>query len=224
MHLLLVEDDIKTARFIQSELEKHNHTVELVRDGLTGAALARERHYDLLIVDRMLPDIDGASMIKELRLDKVNTPTIVLSAMDGINHRVDGLEAGADDYLVKPFAFEELYARICALARRPPAQESITTFQVRGLELDLISRKVSYKGKELDLQSTEYRLLEYLMRRKGQVVTRAMLLEGVWDFNFDPKTSIVETHISRLRAKIEMICPETIISTVRGAGYCVNDS
>lgn len=224
MKLLLVEDDKKTAQFIQAELIKKEHSVDLVLNARAGSRLARERAYDVLIIDRMLPDFDGATIIQELRKDKVDTPIIILSAMDGINHRVEGLEAGADDYLVKPFAFEELYARICTLARRPPMQDTGTVISVGGLELDIATRIVSYEGKEIELQSTEYRLLEFLMRRTGQVVTRTMLLEGVWDFSFDPKTSIVETHVSRLRAKLESICPHAIINTVRGSGYLINDA
>lgn len=223
MKLLLIEDDPKVAQFIKAELLQKDHSIELTQSGLEGGKLARKGEYDVLIIDRMLPDTDGATVIKELRRDKIDTPIIVLSAMDGINHRVDGLEAGADDYLVKPFAFEELYARICTLVRRRPVQDPGTALRVSGLELDLVTRKVSYEGRELELQTTEYRLLEFLMRRTGQVVTRGMLLEGVWDFSFDPKTSLVETHVSRLRNKLESICPKTIIHTVRGSGYRIDE-
>lgn len=224
MNFLVVEDDKQTALFIQSELLKRKHCVDLVFSSQEGEKLAREHYYDVLIIDRMLPDGDGASLVQGLRRDRIDTPILVLSAMDGIHHRVDGLEAGADDYLVKPFAFEELYARLCALARRPPIQDSSTVIRIQGLKLDLLTRKIAYEEQEIELQPTEYRLLEYLMRRPGQIVTRAMLLEGVWDFSFDPKTSIVETHVSRLRTKLESICPHIIISTVRGSGYLINDA
>ena len=171
----------------------------------------------------MLPDADGAEIVRSLRKDNIQTPALLLTAMDGIDDRVEGLNAGADDYLVKPFAFAELHARVCSLARRPPLKEVATHLQVNGLKMDILKRRVTFHGTPVELQATEFRLLEFLLRRAGQVVTRTMLLEGVWDFNFDPKTSIVETHISRLRAKLDAVSEEQLIKTIRGSGYLIDE-
>lgn len=223
MKLLVIEDDKKTADFIRSGLAEAGYVVDCAESGEDGGWLAREGAYDVLIVDRMLPDADGAEIVRSLRGDNVQTPALLLTAMDGIDDRVEGLNAGADDYLVKPFAFAELHARVCSLARRPPLKEVATHLQVNGLKMDILKRRVTFHGTPVELQATEFRLLEFLLRRAGQVVTRTMLLEGVWDFNFDPKTSIVETHISRLRAKLDAVSKEQLIKTIRGSGYLIDE-
>ena len=223
MKLLVIEDDKKTADFIRSGLTEAGYVVDCAESGEDGGWLAREGAYDVLIVDRMLPDADGAEIVRSLRGDNVQTPALLLTAMDGIDDRVEGLNAGADDYLVKPFAFAELHARVCSLARRPPLKEVATHLQVNGLKMDILKRRVTFHGTPVELQATEFRLLEFLLRRAGQVVTRTMLLEGVWNFNFDPKTSIVETHISRLRAKLDAVSKEQLIKTIRGSGYLIDE-
>ena len=223
MKLLVIEDDKKTADFIRSGLTEAGYVVDCAESGEDGGWLAREGAYDVLIVDRMLPDADGAEIVRSLRGDNVQTPALLLTAMDGIDDRVEGLNAGADDYLVKPFAFAELHARVCSLARRPPLKEVATHLQVNGLKMDILKRRVTFHCTPVELQATEFRLLEFLLRRAGQVVTRTMLLEGVWDFNFDPKTSIVETHISRLRAKLDAVSEEQLIKTIRGSGYLIDE-
>lgn len=223
MKLLVIEDDKKTADFIRSGLNEAGYVVDCAENGEDGGWLAREGNYDVLIVDRMLPDTDGAEIVRSLRGDNIQTPALLLTAMDGIDDRVEGLNAGADDYLVKPFAFAELHARVCSLARRPPLKEVTTHLQVNGLEMDVLKRRVTFHGTPVELQATEFRLLEFLLRRAGQVVTRTMLLEGVWDFNFDPKTSIVETHISRLRAKLDAVSNQQLIKTIRGSGYLIDE-
>lgn len=222
MKLLLVEDDKATADFIVRGLKEHGHITDHADNGLDGLMLAQEGHYDVLILDRMLPRLDGLALLRTLRDAGNPTPVIMLTAMGSIEDRVTGLGAGAEDYLVKPFAFAELYARIGALARRPPLNKHVTMLSVSDLEMDLLKRKVTRAGQVLDLQPTEFKLLEFLLRHAGQVVTRTMLLEGVWDFHFDPKTNIVETHISRLRAKVDRDFDAALIQTVRGAGYRID--
>jgi two-component system OmpR family response regulator len=222
MKLLLVEDDKATADFIVRGLKEHGHSTDHADNGLEGLMLAQEGHYDVLILDRMLPRLDGLALLRTLRDAGNPTPVIMLTAMGSIEDRVTGLGAGAEDYLVKPFAFAELYARIGSLARRPPLNKNITKLAVADLEMDLLKRKVTRAGQVLDLQPTEFKLLEFLLRHAGQVVTRTMLLEGVWDFHFDPKTNIVETHISRLRAKVDREFDVALIQTVRGAGYRID--
>jgi two-component system OmpR family response regulator len=219
MKLLVIEDDPQTAAFVRSSLEECGHVVDSVADGREGLLLAADSEYDVMIVDRMLPGIDGLGVIKTLRAAGVKTPALVLSALDRIDDRVAGLEAGSDDYLVKPFSFAELMARVNALARRPPLVDTPTVLRVADLEMDLLRRAVTRAGRHIELQPKEFRLLEYLMRHAGQVVTRTMLLEQVWDFHFDPRTSMVETHISRLRGKIDKGFHVELIHTVRGAGY-----
>jgi len=219
--ILVVEDDAETAAYIARGLREAGHVVDHAPDGQEGLFLATGGAYDVMVVDRMLPRLDGVSLIRALRAAKVATPALFLTARSGVGDRVEGLEAGGDDYLVKPFAFAELLARINALARRPPPREETTVLRVGDLEMDLIRRTVTRAGRRIELQPREFRLLEYLMRRAGQVVTRTMLLEGVWDFHFDPKTSVVETHISRLRAKIDKGFEHELIHTVRGAGYVI---
>ena len=222
MKILVVEDDNETAEYIHRGLSEAGHLVDRAADGREGLILASGGGYDALVVDRMLPKLDGLGLVRALRAAGVKTPALFLTARAGVGDRVEGLEAGGDDYLVKPFAFAELAARLNALARRPPLQGGEpTVLRVGDLEMDLLRRTVARAGRRIELQPREFRLLEYLMRRPGQVATRTMLLEGVWDFHFDPKTSVVETHISRLRAKVDRDFGPELIHTVRGAGYAI---
>ena len=218
MKILLIEDDRETAGHIVHALENQGHSVEQVHDGIEGLARARAGEYSALIVDRMLPGVDGLSLVKQLRVDGRQTPVLFLTTMSGLDDRVEGLEGGGDDYLVKPFAFSELLARVNAITRRHGEGEP-TKLRVADLEMDLIRRTASRSGKSIDLQPQEFRLLEYLLRNAGRVVTRAMLLENVWDLHFDPRTNIVETHLSRLRSKIDRGFGAELIHTVRGSGY-----
>ncbi|MGH6985805.1 MAG: winged helix-turn-helix domain-containing protein [Caulobacteraceae bacterium] len=219
MKLLLVEDDAATASWLKRALSEAGNAVDLARVGRDGLLLAAGETYDVIILDRMLPEIDGLSILRTIRAAKVKTPVLLLTAVGGIDDRVEGLEAGADDYLVKPFAMAELLARVNALARRPPPQETTTRLTLADLEVDLLARSVVRAGTRVELQPREFQLLEYLLRNAGRVVTRTMLLEGVWDFHFDPRTNIVETHISRLRGKLNRGGARDLIHTVRGAGY-----
>ena len=219
MKVLVVEDDLRSSEFIQRGLRENGHVVHHAENGKDGLSLAASGKYDALIVDRMLPELDGLSIVKMLRAAENHVPVLFLTAMGGIDDRVEGLESGADDYLVKPFALAELVARIGALTRRSPMSAVQTAFQVGDLEMDLLKRVVTRGGKPIDLQPQEFKLLEYLMRSEGRVVTRTMLLENVWDFHFDPQTSVVETHISRLRAKIDKGFAVELLKTIRGAGY-----
>ncbi len=219
MKLLLIEDDERMAEFILRGLKEHGHVAEHAANGKDGLFLAASEKYDAVIADRMLPGLDGLSIVKMLRATGNHVPTLFLTTMCGIDDRVEGLEAGADDYLVKPFAFAELLARLGALMRRPPVNDVKTTLRVGELEIDLLKRIVTRAGKVVDLQPQEFKLLEYLMRSEGRVVTRTMLLENVWDFHFDPQTSVVETHISRLRAKIDKGFGTEMLKTMRGVGY-----
>ncbi|GGF49625.1 DNA-binding response regulator [Aliidongia dinghuensis] len=221
MKILLIEDDRETADYVTQGLSEEGHNVTIAADGRDGLFRAAGESWDLLIVDRMLPGLDGLSLVKTLRGGQVTTPILFLTTLGGIDDRVSGLNAGGDDYLIKPFAFAELVARVAALGRRPPAPVAQTTIRVGDLEIDLLSRIVRRGGEEITVQPREFRLLEYLMRHAGQVVTRTMLLENVWDFHFDPRTNIVETHISRLRGKVDKGFDAELIHTVRGAGYCL---
>jgi two-component system OmpR family response regulator len=223
--ILLVEDDAETADYVARGLTEAGHVVDRCADGRQGLFLASAGSHDALVLDRMLPGLDGLGVLRALRAAGVATPALLLTARAGVGDRVEGLEAGADDYLVKPFAFAELLARLNALHRRPPLQRSAepTTLRVADLEMNLIRRTVTRAGQRIELQPREFRLLEYLMRRPGRVVTRTMLLEGVWDFSFDPRTSVVETHISRLRAKLDRGFGRELIHTVRGTGYVIRD-
>lgn len=224
VRLLLVEDDDEAARFIVNGLERHNYSVERTSNGKHGLFLALRGKYDVLVIDRMLPGLDGLNIVKMLRAAGNRAPAIFLTTMSGINDRVEGLDAGADDYLVKPFALAELLARITALLRRPPLSGVGSILRARDLEMDLFKRTVRRAGRVVELQPQEFRLLEYLIRNKDRVVTRSMLLESVWDFDFDPETSVVETHISRLRAKIDKGFDGDLLHTVRGVGYCLREN
>lgn len=219
MKILIIEDDPETAAYIANGLKEHGNTVDHASNGRDGLFLAAGESYDVLIVDRMLPGLDGLGIVKTIRGAGVGTPVLFLTTLGGIDDRVEGLEAGGDDYLVKPFAFAELLARVNALARRPPMTAVETTLRVADLEMDLLKRTVVRAGRRIDLQPQEFKLLEYLMRHEGRVVTRTMLLENVWEFHFDPQTSVVETHVSRLRGKIDRGFDAELIHTVRGSGY-----
>ncbi len=219
MIVLLVEDDTETAAYISRSLKEHGHVVNHAATGREGLLLATQSHHDVLIVDRMLPGMDGLALVKTLRGTGHAAPILLLTTLSGIDDRVEGLNAGADDYLVKPFAFSELLARLNALARRPPPAQVQTTLQVGDLKVDLLRRRVTRGGEVIDLQPREFQLLEFLMRHADQIVTRTMLLEGVWEFHFDPKTNVVETHISRLRSKVDRGRHPELIHTIRGAGY-----
>ena len=203
MRILLIEDDRQTATYVAKGLTEDGHVVDVLDDGRDGLVHATSEPYDLIIVDRMLPGVDGLTMVKTLRATGSKAPILMLTSLGGVDDRVSGLEAGADDYVVKPFAFSELQARVNALARRPPMRSEEAVLRAGDLEMDLISRNVRRSGQVIELQPREFRLLEVLLRNKGRIVTRTMLLERVWDFHFDPKTSVVETHISRLRAKVD---------------------
>lgn len=220
MRILLVEDDPETAEYLKEGLRAENHELHVAGDGRSGLLRAAGEPWNLLIIDRMLPGLDGLALVRTLRTSGIATPVLFLTTMGGIDDRVTGLNAGGDDYLVKPFAFAELLARVNALGRRPQSVAVETVLRVADLEMDLLARTVKRAGQEVDLQPREFRLLEYLMRHAGQVVTRTMLLEGVWNFSFDPRTNIVDSHISRLRSKVDRVRPE-LIHTIRGAGYCV---
>lgn len=219
MKVLLVEDDAETAGYIVNGLTEQGLVVDHAETGRDGLVLAAAESYDVMIVDRMLPGLDGLAIVITLRGAGVKTPVLFLTTMSGVEDRVEGLEAGGDDYLVKPFAFSELLARVHALARRPPLSAEETVLKVADLEMDLIRRTVARGGQPIELQPREFRLLEYLMRNAGRIVTRTMLLEQVWEFHFDPKTNVVETHISRLRSKVDKPFRRELIHTVRGAGY-----
>ncbi|MGV6802933.1 MAG: winged helix-turn-helix domain-containing protein [Ruegeria sp.] len=219
MRILVVEDDVETAEYICKGLSALGHVCEHVPDGKQGFLTALDEDFDVMVVDRMLPGLDGLTLVKSIRGANIETPILFLSAMDKVDDRVDGLEAGADDYLVKPFAFSELSARVAVLHRRPPLQSEPTLLQVADLEVDLMKHRVRRSGTTIALQPREYRLLVYLMQNPGRVLTRTMLLEAVWDFHFDPKTNVVETHVSRLRNKVDKPFDTDLIHTVRGAGY-----
>jgi two-component system OmpR family response regulator len=223
MRILVVEDDPETAAYVSKGLAEAGHAAEIVADGRDGLAQAMGEEYDILVVDRMLPGLDGLSLVRALRAAGQKVPVLFLTSLGGIDDRVDGLNVGGDDYLVKPFAFSELMARINALARRPHMRDKETVLQVGDLEMDLIARRVTRGADVIDLQPREFRLLEVLMRNKGRVLTRTMLLERVWSFHFEPKTSVVETHISRLRTKVDRPYARELIHTVRGCGYTIHD-
>jgi two-component system OmpR family response regulator len=223
MRLLIVEDDRDAAEYLRKALREAGHVAELAPDGEVCLAAAVDGEFDVLVVDRMLPKRDGLSVISELRTRGNKTPVLILSALGQVDDRVAGLRAGGDDYLAKPYAFSELLARVEALTRRTTQQSGDTVYRVGDLELDRLSHRVTRDGKEIPLQPREFRLLEYLMRHAGQVVTRTMLLENVWDYHFDPQTNVIDVHVSRLRAKVDKGFDVTLLHTVRGAGYMIRD-
>ncbi|WP_293794974.1 response regulator transcription factor [uncultured Bosea sp.] len=225
MRLLIVEDDAEAAAYLTKALREVGHVADHAADGLEGYAMAEGGGYDVLVVDRMLPRLDGLSLIRSLREQKDETPALILSALAQVDDRVKGLRAGGDDYLPKPYAFSELLARVEVLARRrgAPASEP-TTYRVGELVLDRLAHRVTREGQEVVLQPREFRLLEYLMKHAGQVVTRTMLLENVWDYHFDPQTNVIDVHVSRLRAKVDKGFEPPMIHTIRGAGYMVRDN
>jgi two-component system OmpR family response regulator len=223
MRLLVIEDDKETAQFLQKALRESGHTADLAGDGESGLSLAQGAAYDALIVDRMLPKLDGLTVVKTLRTEGNRTPVLILSALGDVDDRVKGLRAGGDDYLTKPYAFSELLARIEALGRRVVPEEQETRYAVGDLVLDRLSHRVTRGGEHILLQPREYRLLEYLMKNAGQVVTRTMLLEHVWDYHFDPQTNVIDVHVSRLRSKIDKTFDKPLLHTVRGAGYMISE-
>jgi two-component system OmpR family response regulator len=219
MRILVIEDDPQTALYLRKGLEEGGYIVDWTADGRDGLFMAASERYDLIVADRMLPGTDGLSIVKVLRSQSIRTPVMILSALGQVDDRVRGLEAGADDYLVKPYAFSELMARVEALLRRGTGFAPDTVLRVGDLEMNLLSRSVARGGQEIELKPREFRLLEYLMRHAGQVVTRTMLLEAVWDYHFDPQTNVIDVHISRLRQKIDKGFRRPLLHTVRGAGY-----
>ena len=226
MRILLIEDDPETSRFIRKGLEEAGHVLDHAGDGKQGLLLALDAEHDVLVVDRMLPGLDGLSIVRSLRAAGRDTPVLVLSALGEVDDRVEGLRAGGDDYLVKPFALAELSARLEALVRRRSGGSDrgaapVTRLIVADLAMDLLARTVKRAGRAIELKPREFRLLEHLMRHAGQVVTRTMLLEAVWDYHFDPQTNIIDVHVSRLRRKIDRDRGPPLIHTVRGAGYVI---
>ena len=223
MRILIIEDDRDAAQYLAKGLRESGHSAELAEDGRDGLLRAAVEPFDVLIVDRMLPNLDGLSLVQHLRKTGHATPVLFLSALGEVDDRVRGLRAGGDDYLAKPYAFSELLARIENLGRRRDQRAAATRLKVADLELDLLSRKASRAGQAIDLQPREFQLLETLMRHAGQVMTRTMLLEQVWNYHFDPQTNVIDVHISRLRQKIDRGFEPPLIHTVRGAGYCVRE-
>jgi len=220
MNILVIEDNEETAAYIASGLQQAGHTITVAADGPQGLLTLRRGHFDLLIVDRLLPGLDGLTVVQLLREQGMNLPVLFLSALDGVNDRVKGLNAGGDDYLVKPFALSELQARVAALGRRKTKE---ILLRAGDLEMNLITRRVSRGETEIELLPREWELLEYLLSNKGRLVTKKMLLEKIWGFHFDPRTNVVETHVSRLRQKIDKGFAVELIVTVRGSGYQIND-
>ena len=227
MRILLIEDDPETSRFIRKGLSEAGHVLDLAGDGRQGLLLALDAEHDAVVVDRMLPGLDGLSIVRSLRAAGRTTPVLVLSALGEVDDRVEGLRAGGDDYLVKPFALAELSARLEALVRRRDAAAGTTApatrLAVADLEMDLLARTVKRAGQAIEIKPREFRLLEHLMRHPGQVVTRTMLLEAVWDYHFDPQTNVIDVHVSRLRRKIDRDFGRPLIHTVRGAGYMIRE-
>ncbi len=224
MHILLIEDDQSVAEFVEKGFIDKGQIITHAATGTDGLGLAKDEVYDAIIIDRMLPEIDGLSIVKALRDEGDTTPILILSALGEVSDRIDGLKVGADDYLAKPFDFEELYTRIEVLVRRRDIDSPVTRLKVADLELDLLAHEVQRAGQKLSLQPREFRLLEYLMRNAGQIVTRTMLLENVWDYHFDPQTNVIDVHVSRLRQKIDKDFDKPLLHTVRGSGYVLNTS
>lgn len=224
MRVLVIEDDADVASYLNKGLKESGYTVDLADNGKDGLHMALEEQYDLLIVDRMLPGLDGINVVKRLRAEEKTTPVLFLSALGEVDDRVQGLKAGGDDYLVKPFSFSELLARVESLLRRTQNQSDvITSLKVADMEMDLLARTVKRSGQKIDLQPREFRLLEYFMRNPDQVLTRTMLLEKVWDYHFDPQTNVIDVHISRLRSKIDKDFDAQLLHTVRGSGYILRE-
>src|SRR5579884_1036602 len=221
MKVLVVEDDRETAAYLVKGLSESGYTVDHAADGREGLFMSSSGDYDAIILDRMLPSMDGLAVLGALRAAKIGTPALILSALGSVDDRVKGLRAGGDDYLVKPFAFSELRARVEALLRRGAPAPTATKLRVADLEMDLLTRTVRRGGKPIDLLPREFQLLEYLMRNAGHVVTRTMLLENVWDYHFDPQTNVIDVHVSRLRQKIDKSFERPLLHTIRGAGYCL---
>ena len=219
MRILIAEDDRETAEFIQRGLEELGHNPAIAANGIDALHMLSTEQFDVAVIDRMLPGLDGLSVVRRARTADIELPVLLLTALGRIEDRVDGLEAGADDYLVKPFAFSELAARVNALARRKPLQPEVTRLDRAGIQMDLLKRQVTRDGTPIPLQPREFRLLEELMREDGKIVTRTMLLERVWSYHFDPQTNIVDTHISRLRSKLNEGAKADAIETIRGVGY-----
>jgi two-component system OmpR family response regulator len=219
MKLLLIEDDARAAEYVSNGLRESGHSVDHAADGAEGLTLALAGRYDVIVADRMLPYIDGLAVVQALRAQGIGTPILILSALAKVDDRVKGLRAGGDDYLTKPFAFAELLARIEVLQRRATVAEPVTQLRVADLEMNLVTRKVTRGGQPVELTDREFRLLEYLMRHHGQVVTRTMLLENVWDLHFDPQTNVIDVHVSRLRKALDRAGAPRLIHTVRGSGY-----
>jgi len=224
MRILVIEDDSTVSQYIFSGLQSSGHNVTIANEGLKGLSVANKETFDAMVVDRMLPGMDGLTLIETIRKAGNSTPVLILSALSDVDDKVQGLKAGGDDYLTKPFAFLELLARIEALVRRSSIQEDTTSLQVDDLYIDLISRKVLRQDLEVKLKPREFQLLEYMMRNKGQIVTRAMLLQAVWNYHFDPQTNVIDVHISRLRQKIDKDFSVSLIHTVRGVGYVLGSS
>jgi two-component system OmpR family response regulator len=223
VRILIAEDDKETAQFIQRGLEQLGHNPVVAENGIDALHLLSTEQFDVAVIDRMLPGMDGLSVVRRARTADIELPVLLLTALGRIEDRVSGLEAGADDYLVKPFAFSEFAARVNALARRRPLQPEVTKLELAGIQMDLLKRQVTRDGTPILLQPREFRLLEELMREGGKVVTRTMLLERVWNYHFDPQTNIVETHISRLRSKLNEGGKADVIETLRGVGYRFSD-
>jgi two-component system OmpR family response regulator len=224
MKILVIEDDAEAAEYLRKALKESGHTADVAHDGDDGYAMASEGAYDILIVDRMLPKRDGLTLLADLQeVLEIMPPVLILSALADVDDRVQGLRAGGDDYLTKPYAFAELLARVEALARRQAPEEQKTRYEVSDLVLDRLSHRVTRGGKAILLQPREFRLLEFLMKNAGQVVTRTMLLENVWDYHFDPQTNVIDVHVSRLRAKIDKEFETPLLHTVRGAGYVIRE-
>ena len=224
MRILVVEDDAETREYLNRGLSEAGHVVDTADNGNSGLSLACDPKYDVMVIDRMLPGCDGLAVIQAVRDAGLSTPVLILSALGEVSDRVTGLRQGGDDYLVKPFAFSELLARLDALVRRTDIESTATRLVVSDLEMDLLAREVTRAGQHIELQPREFHLLEYLMRHQGHVVTRTMLLEQVWDYNFDPQTNVIDVHVSRLRRKIDRGFDAPLIQTVRGAGYVLRAS
>jgi two-component system, OmpR family, response regulator len=223
MHILLIEDDAEAAKYLAKGLRESGYTVDLANNGRDGLFHATEGQYELIIADRQLPHVDGLTIVQMLRKRENKVPVLILSALGSVDDRIEGLRAGGDDYLTKPFAFGELIARIEALLRRGTGATVTTRLKVADLEIDLLGRVVTRAGKRIELTTKEFQLLEFLARRQGQVVTRTMLLEGVWDLHFDPQTNVIDVHMSRLRTAVDRDFPKPLIQTIRGAGYVLRD-